>query len=668
MLEANGIGYSSLVTGCTPRRLALILEGLPLKQEDVEIHKTGPALSIAHNKEGELSAAGLGFLKKLGARVEDSFIERSPKGEFLAVRFVQKGKSTLELLQSWFPAAIMQIALPKKMIWKQPKLSFSRPIRWIVALWDSAVIELDFFGIQASRYSYGNRYLGMDNRVEIPNPAAYTAALLKAKVVVELQARRAMIAAQLAEVFAHQPYSVVPDERLLDSVCNLIEYPTAVIGEFDARFLALPEKIITSTISQNQKYFSVYDAQGKLANKFVFISNGDPDYSELIRAGNEKVVMARLEDAMWFFTEDCKQPLESYVPKLQDVVFQSRLGTLAAKTERLQKLCQYIARALALPEDAIARAVRTALLCKADLVTLMLGEKEFTKLQGFMGKQYALASSEDVEVAQGIYEHYMPRGSNDDLPSSLSGAICAVADKLDTVAGIIGIGMLPTGSADPFALRRAAGGVVQILAQRRWSLDIFELIEQALKLLQEQVELQDSAAENVKNFFGQRVAWLLKEMGIAYDVVASVMHSAYSSVDDLMARATALNALKQEAAFIRLVIGFKRVANIIAQSQSFAALDPSLLEHASERSLHQGLQALSAAIGQALEDLDYPLALQHLVHFGTLIDKFFDDVLVNCEDAALKANRYALLADVRAEFLRVADLSLIVVEIDLNGE
>jgi len=665
-LQSSSLGFTRLSVASTPRRLALAVDGLPACQEDVEIVKTGPALSIAYTAEGELSPAGLGFLKKTGATRDDIFTEHNPKGDFLAVRFTQRGKSSQDILKAWIPSSIMQMPLPKRMIWKDRNLGFSRPIRWIVALWDDAVLDLDFYGIKTSRYSYGNRYLNPEQPVPIQDHNHYEEAMLNARVVVNRERRRAMISEQLETLFTGEDFCVVKDERLLETVCNLVEYPTAVAGDFAPDFLRLPEKVITSTISQNQKYFSVYDGNGKLANKFVFISNGDPFHAQIIRAGNEKVVRARLEDAMWFFAEDCKKPLEAYTAHLSEVVFQSQLGTLQDKTSRLLRLSAYISDTLGLPEEVKKRALRTAQLCKADLVTLMLGEKEFTKLQGYIGKQYALASDEDPEVAEGIYEHYMPRGSNDTLPSSLSGAICAVADKLDTVTGIIGIGMMPTGSADPFALRRAAGGIVQILAARKWPLDLHCLIDYALQLLSEKVQLKAEAEDNVKSFFAQRVVWLLKEYGIAYDVVAAVMQTGYTSLDDLLAKAKALDALKKEESFIRLVIGFKRVANIIAEVRDFGVTDTALLEPGAEQDLFTGLSSLRIKIGQALAELDYAAALSHLVAFGTCIDKFFDDVLVNCEDARLRANRYALLAEVRAEFLRVADISLIVVDNEIG--
>jgi len=668
LLGEAELGYTDLQAFSTPRRLALLVKGLAWRQEDQLIVKSGPARNIAYTPDGALSPAGLGFLKKCGAKREETYIETTAKGEFLAVKYTLAGKQTRELLQAWMPEAIKAIPLPKKMIWQNRQLAFSRPIRWIVALWDSEIIPLDYYGIMSGCESYGNRYLGLDLRLPIAKAEEYQEALLKGKVMADHIQRKALIKQQMDALFADSEYTVKEDIRLLETVVNLVEYPTAVIGTFAERFLELPEKVISSTISQNQKYFSVYNAQGELCNRFVFISNGDPAYQELICAGNEKVVQARLEDALWFFKEDLKKPLESYVEQLKDVVFQADLGTLFAKTMRVIKLSEYIAKALQQNAEEIGQIKRTAYLLKADLCTLMLGEKEFTRLQGYMGKEYALAAGEAPEIAAGIYEHYMPRGGNDSLPESLSGAICAVADKTDTVAGIIGIGQMPTGSQDPFALRRAASGVVQILADRGWDISIKGLLAEAIRILSEEIEFKEDAAEKIAKFFDLRVNWLLKELGISYDVAASVMHADYRSIDDLLAKARALQALKKEEDFIRLVIGFKRVANIISAADSFKPLDTALFCEAAEAKLHLALGLLHGDLDKALQKLDYPVALKHLVAYGAVIDEFFDKVLVNTEDAALKANRYALLAEVRAEFFRVADLSLIVYENETIGE
>lgn len=668
LLEQENLEYGAIEIASSPRRLALSVTGLAEKQNDVEVCKLGPSVNIALDSGNELTKAGEGFLRKSGGSREDIYIQTTDKGDFIAVKYLQTGKICSEILRDWIISAIGAVPLPKKMIWKDKNLAFSRPIRWIVAMWDSQVIELDYMGIKSDRISYGNRYLGMDRKVTIPQASAYKDILRENRVVAVREERRGMILTQFEELFKDSIYKVREDERLLDTVCNLVEYPYAVIGEFAPSFLSLPEKIITSTISQNQKYFSVYDECDKLTNRFVFVSNGDPEFSEIIRNGNEKVVAARLEDAHWFFAEDTKRSLESYVPQLRDVVFQSRLGTLADKTERVEKLCAWICESIDLDETSRRKAQRTAKLCKADLVTLMLGEKEFTKLQGYMGMQYALAGGEDPEVAQGIYEHYMPRGSNDGLPETLYGAICAVADKLDTVCGIIGVGLMPTGSADPFALRRAAGGVVQILADRAWMMDLDLLIEQAFILIQNSIVLEADALPKIKNFFAQRVSWLLKELGISYDVCASVMQAGYTCLPHLIARARALEDLRQDERFIRLVIGFKRVSNIISAKTDFGDADPATFESDAERYLFSQLSEMSARVDDALEHVDYGRALLILVDFGKVIDNFFDQVLVNCEDQRLRDNRYALLAAIRKEFIKVADLSLIVVESETNGE
>lgn len=667
-LDEENLSHGVIWVGSTPRRLAISVTGLADRQADLEVCKSGPSVNIAYEADGELSKAGLGFLKKSGGTADNVFVQTTDKGDFIAVRYIQPGKVCIDILKDWLVSAISMIPLPKKMIWKQKSLAFSRPIRWIVAMWDAQVIDLDYMGIRSGRVSYGNRYLGLDRCIEIDHAATYEKQLELDRVVVDRDKRREMIQQQFVALFHGSSLNVKEDERLLDTVCNLVEYPWAVIGEYDASFLRLPEKIITSTISQNQKYFSVYDANQTLSNQFVFVSNGDPEHSDVIRIGNEKVVAARLEDALWFFNEDSKRPLESFVPHLQDVVFQSKLGTLKNKTDRLLDLTGYISNALKLTDEQCSKALRTAELCKADLVTLMLGEKEFTKLQGYMGMQYALVGNEDPEVAQGIYEHYMPRGSNDDLPASLSGAICAVADKLDTVCGIIGVGQMPTGSADPFALRRAAGGVVQILAQRAWDIDLEHLIDHAFRVLASKIELEVDSPDKVRGFFAQRVNWYLKELGFSYDIVASVTQSGYSFLPRLIARARALDALRQDERFINLVIGFKRVSNIIVGKQEFGKPDPALFDTDVERELHRELATMSSRISAAINAMNYPDALLDLVEFGKVIDRFFDQVLVNCEDPLVRENRHALLAAIRSEFIKVADISLIVVDTDLNGE
>ena len=661
-LKSNKLHCSSYKVSGTPRRIYLEALELDSHQKDEEILKTGPLVNIAYDEEGNLTPAGKGFLKRSQVKEEAIFIQETEKGKFLAVKYIKKGLATVELLKDWITEMIVQIPFEKKMAWSRLGLTFSRPLRWFLILWDNQPLALDFGGIPCGNITYGNRFLGLDKAITINKAEDYIPKLREQKVIADIEERRKEIINQLAAIFPEGDFKVIEDSELIETVVNLVEFPTAVIGEFEEKYLSLPDKIIISTISQTQKYFAVQNNEGKLSNKFIFISNGNPSASKIIRKGNEKVVKARLADALWYWNEDTKHPLEYWTKYLDKVIFQAKLGTMSDKTKRIMQLVNAVTDELNITEEQKKKAIRCAKLCKADLVTNMLGEKEFTKLQGYIGKQYALASGEDSEIAEGIFEHYLPRGSGDKLPSTMCGAIVAIADKMDTVAGIIGIGMMPTGSGDPFALRRAANGIVQIISYRKWDLDLFTLANKALTLIEKQTELDKKANQNVHNFLEQRIEGLLKTNGIAYDVIDSVMHIDKSHIHDLENRAKALNALKGKEDFIHLVIGFKRVANIIAETKDFVTFNKEKLVEQEEINLYEALQTLHQDIDAALQNKDYPLALQYLIKFGKVIDAFFDRVLVNCEDDELRNNRHSLLKEVKKEFLRVADLSLIVLE------
>ena len=667
LMRDVGLQYSELMTGSTPRRMFLIARQVQSTQPDIQVNKTGPAKKIAYDADGNLLPAALGFLKKNNAEAKDLQIETTDKGVFIALKYIKPGRNTAEILQEWIPDLLNHIPYPKTMIWNSSRLALSRPLRWLCVLWGDEVLEVEAGGVKSGKHSFGNRFLGLDRPLEINSADEYLQVLSSNAVMADRAARREKLVAELASVNPGMGFKVVEDERLTDTVTDLVEMPTAVVGEFSPEFLSLPEKIITSTISQNQKYYSVQDAEGRLSNKFVFISNGDPEYSDLIRKGNEKVVAARLADALWYYQEDTRKPLEAYVERLHEVVFQSKLGTLADKTERVGQITGEICRRLCLDEENTALAKRAALLCKADLVTTMLGEKEFTRLQGYIGKHYALASGEDSRVAEAIHEHYQPRGTNDGLPQTLTGAIVAVADKMDSVCGIIGIGQVPTGSADPFALRRAANGVVQIIVERGWSINLSELIDYTLNLVEQRSELTSTAHSDVQAFFRLRVEWLLRQLGLDYDVIDSLMHLSLGDLPDLRTRGLALQSFRSREDFLRLVIGFKRVANIIEKVERVPALEPSLFEEEAEKELYSSLQILRGKNDASLATRDYQQAITHLVGYGANIDSFFDAVLVNCDDPNLRGNRYALLSEVKNEFLRVADISRIVIDNDKNG-
>jgi glycyl-tRNA synthetase beta chain len=661
-LEEKKLSFQNLERFTTPRRLAVRINKLQSEQESGTIERIGPTLEIAYREDGSLSKAAAGFLRGAGAKPEDIFEVQSPKGKKIAVKIFKKGKNTAELLPQICQKAIANISFPKLMKWDSCKQTFARPIRWLVAIFGEEVVKFSYAQVQTDKISYGNRYLKLENPIEIPHPALYEDKLAQVSVIPSFKIRRTTIAQQLQQIFQNRAENLVEDTKLLDTVTNLVESPQAVLAEFDEKYLALPEKIITSTLSQHQKYFSVKNKDGSLCNKFVFISNGDPKYSELIKLGNEKVITARLEDAEFYFKEDTKQPLEKLVPKLANVTFQADLGSLWEKTERIQAIAEFICKKLELAEPERKKALRAAFLCKADLVTNMLGEKEFTKLQGYIGSKYALLNQEPPEVAAAIYQHYQPRGQNDTLPASLTGAIVAIADKIDTVAGIMGIGMLPTGSNDPFALRRAANGIVQIIGEKKLQLDLHQLIEAAYDNLKNKLPKPDNNKQKVYEYFKQRVHWYLQQSNIDYDVIESVMHIDYADIPDLKQRALALQKFKADPNFDKLVIGFKRVSNIISETGELKELNTSLLQEKAEKKLYENYLILKAKVEDYLPKKNYSKILQELVNFRTMIDNFFDEVLVNVEDSKLRQNRYSLLKLIRELFLKVADIALIVVD------
>jgi len=661
-LQTSRLTSNKVITTFTPRRLALIANGLQAKQEDLDIVKTGPARKIAFLEDGNPSPALDGFLRNNKASQDDVFFQDSPKGEITAIRIKQTGLLTEELLLQWMQTLLAAIPFPKRMKWGSGSSDFARPVRWIVCLWGDEILPFESGTLFSGRTSRGNRFLGLETSVNIGSANDYFNALKQVSVFADRQERNELIKQQLQDIFTGRDYSVDINEGLLQTVTDLVEYPNAVIAEFEERFLILPEKIITSTISQNQKYFAVMDKAGKLTNKFVFISNGNPEHSSLIRQGNEKVVKPRLEDAMWYYQEDTKHKLEAFVPALSNVVFQAELGTLKEKTDRIINISTFICNLLKLSQAEIQIAQRTALLSKADLVTKMLGEKEFTKLQGYIGMHYALASGEEASTAQGIYEHYMPRGQNDALPQTTNGAIIAVADKLDTVCGIIGIGMLPTGSADPYALRRAANGIVQIIAERKWDFNIADIIGYSLNQYNKLGIDKPETKQIILSFFHQRINWYLQQQSIDYDVIDSVMHIEFGNILHLLERAKAVQDFKSNEDFIKLVIGFKRVSNIIKDEKSQLSIKESLFTEQAETELFTALRLLESKIAAELEKLNYSQVLNQLVSIRPVIDKFFDDVLVNTDNEQLRLNRYALLLEIRKAFLQVADISLLVVE------
>lgn len=660
-LKQAKLQYASLASYTTPRRFAILITNLEIEQKDDLLEKMGPATRIALKEDGSLSKAGEGFLKGAGCTKENSFVMQTPKGEYLACKKEIKGLPATEIITGFLPDLINNLPTPKSMKWGSGKLTFARPIRNIVLMLDSQVIPFSYNNLQANNIVTGNRYISLDISKEITHPQEYLTILESISVIADRAKRVEMIKQQIAALYKNSSNQIIEDDRLLEVIADLVEYPTAVIGFFEEQYLSLPDKIITSTVSQNQKYFSVVKEDGSLSNEFCFISNGNPKFSEIISRGNEKVIKARLEDAEFFFAEDTEHNLDTYVEKLKEVTFQADLGSIHDKTLRSLKIAEYIIKELGLPNGA--DILRSVLLAKADLVTLMLGEKEFTKLQGYIGMKYALLSGESEDVALGIYEHYMPRGQNDGLPTGVTGAVAAVVDKLDTVCGIIGVDLIPTGSNDPFALRRAANGIVKILDDRDWQLDIFKLIDVAFAQLATKLKETNHNKDFVYNFFKQRVEWLLGEDNIAYDVIASVIDFEFTNIAEIKQRALSIQKFRGSSAFEGLVLGYKRVSNILTKEKEFSSVDVSLLQDKYELALYEYFTNNEGKITTNLAKHNYAEAMQLLVEAHSIIDDFFDNVMVNVEDQTIKQNRLNLLNYIKTIFIKIADLDKIVIEI-----
>ena len=659
-LKEAKLSYEKISTFSTPRRLAIKIIDLQTKQEDEVIEKIGPVKKIAFDKNGNLTKAGLGFLN--GVDEKEIFFKQTKKGEKIALKIQKQGKDAKLILPEFIKDVIKEIPSPKKMKWNQQQFSFARPIRWLLAIYGSEVIPAEFNGIKTGNISFGNRFQKLENTIKINSVDEYEDKLKSVFVITNRDERKEMIIEQIHLLFKDSSENIMEDKNLLETVTDLVEFPTAIIANFDKKYLNLPKAVITSTLSEHQKYFPLINKEEKLINKFVFISNGNPENSELIKLGNEKVVKARLEDASFYYNEDKKQPFESYVTKLKDVTFQSGLGTLFKKTERIMKIVEFLNENLSLNETEKINSLRAAYLCKADLVTLMINEKEYTKLQGYMGYNYALESGESPETAEAILTHYQNGNANDEFPMSKVGALVAIADKMDTVCGIFGVDLIPTGSKDPFALRRAANGIVQIIDSQKFEINLHQLIDETFDILKDKLEKSGNNKDLVYDFFKQRINRFLKQTGIDYDVIESVMHIDHSNITDLTQRALDLQKFKQREDFIKLVIGFKRVSNIIAGAKNLGDVNIQLLLEKTEKILFEKYLTFSDSIEKSLQKKDYKKVMENLVSFSILIDNFFDDVLVNVSDENLRQNRYNLLGKIRKLFLHVADIAKIVVE------
>jgi glycyl-tRNA synthetase beta chain len=654
MLDAEHIGVGEILTWGTPRRLALVAREVADAQAEVETEEIGPPKAVAYDADGKPTPASLGFAKKQGVAVSDLIEVDTPRGVYLAVKKSTTGRPTAERLPELLPSFILGLSFPKSMRWGAETITFARPIHWILARHGGAVVPFEVGDVTSGGTTRGHRFLA-PQAVEVTDAEAYVAALKAARVIVDPAARRALLSEELVRAATKVQGEVVPNPGLLEENTFLVEYPSVVVGNFEDRFLALPDEVLITSMREHQRYFSLRGADGRLLPHFIAVNNTltrDPD---VVRQGHERVIRARLSDAMFFFQEDVKTPLAKRVDALKGVVFHSLLGTSYEKMERFRKLAVSLARQLA--PDLEAAVHRAATLCKADIVTEMVGE--FPSLQGVMGRQYARLSGEPPEVAEALFTHYLPRHADDELPQDKVGALVGLADRLDTICGCFGVGLSPTGAADPYGLRRHALAVIRILRSQQLHLDLVASVAVALELLQDKISRTgEETALEVLDFFQTRLQHLLLTEGLDHESITAVLAAGGRDVVDAVDKVRALAAVRQSPEFPALATAFKRVINI-AQGAEPGEVTPLLFEHPEENLLFEATVLMETQVTQALEQRDYPGVCRALAGLRGPVDAFFDKVMVMAEDANLRRNRLALLLRISQTFLLMADFSKI---------
>lgn len=650
------IAYGTLDTFGTPRRIVLAMRDVATVQEDLVVTKTGPAKSAAFAPDGTPTKAALGFAKSQGVGVEDLTVITTEKGDYLCAQRREKGIPTHLLLPELLPKIIGQIPFPKSMRWKDLEVRFARPIHWILALFGGSVVPFTFGGIASGDMTRGHRFMA-PSPVRVTGIDSYIEAMKEGSVMVDPVQRRAAIVNTLRELAAQVGGRPDEDQALLEEVSFLVEAPFPVLCRFEKEYLNLPVEVLITTMKKHQKYFPVLDEQGAPMHYFIAVNNTNSTRPDIVISGHERVLRARLADARFFYTEDLKKSLDNLTEALRGVVFQARLGTSYEKVMRFQALGVHIAEVLG-KASIVPEVTRAAYLCKADLMSEMVGE--FPELQGIMGREYARHAGEPEVVAEAIFEHYLPRFAGDRLPATDVGAIISISDKLDTIVGCFGIGLIPTGTADPYALRRQCLGIINIILEKKYHLSLNGLIDFALHRLAEKLTRPpEEVRSEVYEFFGGRLATVLSGQGASYDVIDAVLARGIDDITDIADRVTALQQMKRDPAFESLAISFKRVVNILRTAEPRGAIDPAMFVHDAERALHEQAGAVKERVHRLMAARRYVDALQLIATLRGAVDAFFDNVLVMDEDMQLRNNRLCLLREISGLFDAFADFSKI---------
>lgn len=658
LLEGNRFEYGDIVAYSTPRRLAIIVEGLSDMQESLEEVVKGPAKKIAFDENENPTKALIGFMKGQGVDISSIYVNEYNGVDYVFAKAVKKGKSLEEVLIKNIPNVIKGINFPKSMKWGGKNIRFARPIRWLLSILDDKVLTFDLEGIVASNVTRGHRFLG-HSRIEIGHVDQYVDVLKENFVIVDQEERKDIIKYGSERLVKERGGNLQQDEDLLDEVTNIVEYPMPIIGRIKDEYLSLPVDVVITPMKEHLRFFPVLDDKGRLLPYFVTVRNGNRDHIDIVIKGNEKVLGARLEDAKFFYMEDMKQPLSSYVEGLDKITFQEKLGTLLDKTKRVQKLGEKIGAYLEVGEETKKNINRAGYLSKADLVTKMVSE--FTELQGKMGMEYAKSSGENEIVSLAIYEQYLPRFSDDELPTTTAGAVLSMADKMDTIAGLYAVDIHPTGSQDPFGLRRMALGIINIIIDRKLSLSMRELIENALYIYVDINSLAfdyDKVRDEVIEFFNGRIRSMFIDMGIRYDIVDAIIASNIDDIYDMKIRARKLNDWLKKEGLTEILHAFNRVANLSEKAVSDEVKRDLLTED--EIELYESFNAIEEKVEASIAKKEYDKALDFLAILREPIDNFFDKVMVMTEDEKLRNNRLGLLKKIHDTMIQICDLSKIV--------
>ncbi|WP_046173861.1 glycine--tRNA ligase subunit beta [Domibacillus indicus] len=655
-LKELNIEFGDVYTYSTPRRLAVVVKAVSEAQADINEEAKGPAKKIARTENGEWSKAALGFVKGQGMTTNDIYFKEIKGVEYAHVKKFVKGQETTALLAG-LENVVLSLTFGKNMRWGSNDIRYVRPIKWLAALFGRDIIAFNAANVETGNKSLGHRFLGTE--VIITEPAAYTEALKEQFVIADPAERREMILAGLKQLEKENNWVIPVDESLLEEVNNLVEYPTALFGSFNEEFLALPEEVLITSMKEHQRYFPVKNEEGMLLPYFVTIRNGNSHAIEKVARGNEKVLRARLADADFFYKEDQKTSIDASLQKLEKIVYHEKIGTLSEKVARIRRITAKLAELLSISDEVKENADRAAEICKFDLVTQMV--YEFPELQGVMGEKYARQKGEKEEVAVAINEHYMPRSADDAVPAAVTGALVSLADKLDTIVSCFAVGIIPSGSQDPYALRRQAAGIVQTMMEHNWDVTLSEVISAAIKeVLADGVggKTADALQTEIGSFFTQRVKHILQEKAIRYDIIDAVLTKT-STLSDINETAAVLMNHKEDDGFKETIEALSRIVNISKKAEGEHDIDPALFENEQEKELyHEYVKLQSEWDKTAAAESRF----QKLAGLKPAIEQYFDHTMVMAEEEELKQNRLAVMRRLAGLILDFAEVSAILVK------